>query len=161
MNSDCTLTGNANMEIEPLGKSTYPAWVTMRRDFWGDDEATVREAYEIYIEQNRAGRAITFFAVEEDGRHVGFVDAELRTDHVDGARASPVWYLEGVYVVPDRRGSGAGTFMVNHLETHVRDQGYSEIASDCEIGNHQSEAFHKAIGFSEAIRSIHFIKRLT
>ena len=148
------------MEIELLNDSTYPVWVVMRGDFWEDDEAKVREAYERYKEQNRVGTAITFFAVEKNERHVGFLDAEFRTDYVDGAQKSPVWYVEGVYVEPNRRGSGVGAFLMDHLETHVRDQGHTEIASACELGNDPSEAFHKAIGFREAIRSIHFVKRL-
>ena len=149
------------VRVEALDDSTLPVWVAMRHDFWEDDEEKVRAAYVRYKARNREGAAITFFAAEEDGRYVGFLDAELRLDHVDGARSSPVWYVEGVYVVPDKRGSGVGACPMARLEAHVQELGYSEMASDCEVGNDQSESFHKAVGFQEVTRSIHLIKRLS
>ena len=148
------------MRIEPLDDSTYPVWVEMRRDFWEDDEATVREAYARYKTQYRDNTAVTYFAVDEEERYLGFLDAELRSDFVDGAAGSPIWYVEGIYIVPGRRGTGVGRFLMNRFEDHVREQGHTEIASDCELGNDASEAFHKAVGFKEAIRSIHFVKAL-
>ena len=153
------------MRFEPLDESTLPIWSAMRNDFWGDDDATVQAAFARYKMRNQAGTALTFFGVAEDGRYIGFLDAELRTDYVEGAGASPVWFVEGVYVVPDKRRSGVGAHLMAHLEAHLeahaRDQGYSEIASDCELTDNRSETFHKAVGFQEVIRSIHFIKRLT
>lgn len=148
------------MKIEPLDDSTYAVWAEMRRDFWEDDEAKVREAYKRYKEQNSSGTAISFFAVDADGRHVGFLDAEFRTDYVDGAKESPIWYVEGIYVVPDKREFGIGTYLMRHFEAHVQNLGHTEVASACELGNDQSEAFHKSIGFREVIRSIHFVKRI-
>lgn len=36
----------------------------------------------------------------------------------------------------------------------------TEFASDCEVDNLASEQFHKAIGFKEVSRNIHFVKPL-
>jgi aminoglycoside 6'-N-acetyltransferase I len=132
----------------------------MRRDFWEDDEAKVHEAFEKYKVQNSEGAAITFFAAEDDGRYVGFLGAELRSDFVHGAEASPVWYVEGVYVMPDRRESGVGAFLLSSLEDYVRQNGYSKIASSCDLENGVSESFHKAMGFKEVSRAIQFVKGL-
>ena len=149
------------MTIEVLDDTTLPVWISMRRDFWEDDEATVKSAYERYKTQRRDGTAITFFAVDENGQYSGFLDGEIRVDYVQGAAASPVWYLEGIYVVPERRASGVGAFLLSSFEAHVRDQGFSEIASDCDLENVLSEAFHKAKGFREVLRTIHFAKDLS
>ena len=156
-----TILRTLPMRFEPLDESTLPTWSAMRNDFWGDDDATVQAAFARYKLRNRAGTAMTFFGVAEDGRYIGFLDAELRTDYVEGAGTSPVWFVEGVYVVPDKRRSGVGAHLIAHLEGHARDQGYSEIASDCELTDSRSEAFHKTAGFQEVIRSIHLIKCLS
>ena len=93
------------MRFKPLDESTLPIWSAMRNDFWEDDDATVQAAFARYKVRNHAGTAMTFLGVDEDGRYIGFLDAELRTDYVEGAGTSPVWFVEGVYVVPDKRRS--------------------------------------------------------
>ncbi len=150
-----------NIGTELLSGSTFKIWSVMRQDLWEEhDDAKDRADFKRYKVRQREGTAITFLGVTEDGRYVGFLDAELRTDYVEGATSSPIWYIEGIYVGPEERGSGVGSQLVQTLETHARAQGYSEIASDCELTDGGSEAFHKAVGFQEAIRSIHLIKRI-
>ena len=148
------------IRIELLDGSNFDAWFAMRRDFWEDDETFAREAFDVYRRRHAEGTAITFIAFEGGGRHLGFLDAELRTDYVQGAERAPVWYVEGVYVVPGRRGKGIGRILIGRLEDHVRATGCSEVASSCPVDNVDSEAFHKAMGFHEDLRTINFIKRL-
>ena len=151
------------MQTVALDESTLSVWAAMRRDFWGDDDETVQADFLRYQKRQPAGESYSFFARDEGGQYLGFVDAELRRDYVEGATDSPykpVWYLEGIYVIPAKRGSGVGAFMLAHLEAFVRSRGGAELASDCELANTASEAFHKAEGFKEAQRNIHFIKRL-
>ncbi len=50
--------------------------------------------------------------------------------------------------------------LLSRCEQWAREQGCTEFASDCELGNDGSLAFHLQMGFSEANRIICFTKRL-
>lgn len=91
---------------------------------------------------------------------VGFAQCQLRRDYVEGTETSPVGYLEGVYVKPDYRGCGYGKALVKACEEWARSKGCSEFASDCELHNTDSLAFHLRSGFTEANRIICFTKKL-
>ena len=92
---------------------------------------------------------------------VGFAHCSLRHDYVEGTNTSPVGYLEGVYVRPEYRGRGVAAQLLKSCEDWAKDIGCTEFASDCELQNTDSLAFHLSAGFSEANRTIHFTKRLS
>ena len=50
--------------------------------------------------------------------------------------------------------------MIGAFEKWARRMGCREVASDCEIGNVESEALHLACDFDEANRIICFVKRV-
>jgi len=54
------------------------------------------------------GRELALVAVEEPIGILGFAEASLRQDYVNGCKTSPVVFLEGIYVRPDCQGSGVG-----------------------------------------------------
>ena len=97
---------------------------------------------------------------EEDGQPVGFAQCGLRRDYVEGTETSPVGYLEGVYVSPTLRHRGVARTLVDCCADWARKQGCAEFASDCELDNADSLAFHLAAGFTEANRIICFTKKL-
>lgn len=90
----------------------------------------------------------------------GFAHCTLRRDYVEGSEESPTAYLEGIFVVPEHRGEGIASELLMRCEGWALEMGCAEIASDCELGNLDSERFHLRSGFSEANRVICFIKRL-
>ncbi len=94
------------------------------------------------------------------GRLVAFADCCLRHDYVEGCETSPVAYLEGIYVEAKWRGQGIAAALVRACEGWARELGCLEFASDADIRNHSSQAFHRALGFTEAARIVHFHKRL-
>ncbi|MBE6753463.1 MAG: GNAT family N-acetyltransferase [Ruminococcaceae bacterium] len=94
------------------------------------------------------------------GEVVGFAQAGLRHDYVEGTGTSPVGYLEGVCVREDFRHRGCAAALVAQCEQWARERGCSEFASDCELDNTASLAFHLGIGFEEAGRIICFKKSL-
>lgn len=96
----------------------------------------------------------------EDGAPVGFAQCQIRHDYVEGASASPTGYLEGVYVAPSHQHRGIAGQLLAACEGWAKTRGCTEFASDCEIDNAASLAFHLAKGFTEASRNIHFIKPL-
>ncbi len=100
------------------------------------------------------------FLAAEDGEDLGFAQVQLRHDYVEGADSSPVGYLEGIFVLPEYRNQGLAAALLARCESWAREQGCAEFASDCELGNDGSLAFHLALGFEEANRIICFRKAL-
>jgi len=100
------------------------------------------------------------FLAYEDIEPIGFAQCQLRHDYVEGCETSPVGFLEGVYVQPEHHRKGAARRLVAACEDWARSVGCTEFGSDCEIDNIDSLAFHLAIGFEEAGRTIWFNKKL-
>ena len=100
------------------------------------------------------------FLAAEDGEDLGFAQVQLRHDYVEGAETSPVGYLEGVYVREEARGRGVARALLRACESWAAEQGCREFASDCELTNAASLAFHLKAGFLEANRIICFVKPL-
>ncbi len=91
---------------------------------------------------------------------MGFAQCQLRRDYVEGTQSSPVGYLEGIFVQKDFRRAGYARLLLAACEVWAREQGCREFASDCELTNEESLAFHMKLGFREANRIICFTKTL-
>ncbi len=100
------------------------------------------------------------FLCLRDEEAVGFAQCQLRRDYVEGCEASPVGYLEGVYVEEGLRRRGVAAALLKACEGWALLQGCREFASDCELDNANSLRFHLASGFEEANRIICFVKKL-
>ena len=101
-----------------------------------------------------------YFLLEENAEAMGFAQCQLRRDYVEGTETSPVGYLEGIYVSPDLRGRGGAKALLKACESWAASWGCTEFASDCELDNTASLAFHLKMGFEEASRNIHFAKKI-
>lgn len=106
-----------------------------------------------------SGESVFFLAYEGDAP-VGFAQCQLRHDYVEGAETSPVGYLEGIYVKEAARTQGFASQLMKSCEAWARSEGCMDFASDCEIDNAESLAFHLKLGFREANRIICFVKGL-
>ena len=102
--------------------------------------------------------AAVFLARE--GEAVGFAQCQLRRDYVEGTQSSPVGYLEGIFVARPCRNRGYARALLAACQDWARARGCTEFASDCELTNSESLAFHLRMGFLEANRIICFTKRL-
>ena len=100
------------------------------------------------------------FLGEVDGQAIGFAQCQLRHDYVEGTETSPVGYLEGIYVDDACRGKGYARMLLFACEGWAKEMGCTEFASDCELENEGSLAFHLSMGFEEANRVICFAKKL-
>lgn len=96
-----------------------------------------------------------------DAVAVGFVEAALRTDYVNGTSTSPVAFLEGLYVRPECRHRGIARAMVDAVVAWARDCGCRELASDALLDNAGSHAMHRALGFVETERVVCFRRELS
>ena len=106
--------------------------------------------------------AIFLMFTEEDAvtKAIGFAQCQLRYDYVEGTNSSPVGYLEGIFMDEFYRRQGYARMLVNACEQWARKMGCTEFASDCELDNELSLAFHLRVGFVEANRIICFTKTL-
>lgn len=105
-------------------------------------------------------RYAQFVAAPAAGRPVGFAEASIRADHVNGTSSSPVGFLEGIYVVPGARRQGVATALVAAVARWAREAGCRELASDALLDNQASQAAHRALGFQETERVVYFRKSL-
>lgn len=116
----------------------------------------LREEFEALITNDDAAIFLYFI----DNLPIGFAQCQLRRDYVEGTETSPVGYLEGVLVVKEFRNLGYGRELVQACEEWAKHKGCTEFASDCELHNTDSLAFHLHSGFYEANRIICFTKKI-
>lgn len=100
-----------------------------------------------------------FVASGADGRLVAFIEVGLR-DYGEGCETSPVGYMEAWFVDEHIRGQKLGREMVHTAEQWAREKGCREMASDTWLENEASIAAHLKLGYKEAERLVHFVKRL-
>ena len=115
-----------------------------------------KEEFDVLLDRSDAA---VFLCLAED-KPVGFAQCQLRYDYVEGTETSPVGYLEGVFVEEEYRNQGYAAKLLAACEQWAKDKGCTEFASDCELENTQSFAFHLRCGFQEANRIICFTKKL-
>ena len=148
------------MRIEPVSAATLAGWTALRIALWPDEDAA--ELTE-QAEQWLAGsdrRQLNLVARGDDGTVIGFAEATIRHDYVNGCSTSPVAFLEGIYVDAAHRLRGVAAALVVAVADWGRAQGCSEFASDALLDNEASHAFHAAIGFVEQERVVCFAKPL-
>ena len=137
-----------------------PAWIAMRAQLWPDASAgSLAQDTSTYFASR--GRAIALLAFAGDNEAVGFAEATIRTDYVNGTDSSPVGFLEGWYVAPAWRARGIGRALVAAVEQWTRDRGCVELASDTWLDHVDSQRAHVGCGFEETERIVYFRKRLS
>ena len=112
------------------------------------------------FEEMLSSQEAAVYLLYADNQPVAFAQCQLRHDYVEGTETSPVGYLEGIYVDDTCRGKGYAKMLLCACENWAKDRGCIEFASDCELDNTGSLAFHLAMGFEEANRVICFAKKL-
>ena len=118
------------------------------------------EAFTAEYETLLADRNAAVFLCQVEGATVGFAQCQLRNDYVEGTETSPVGYLEGIFVAEGHRMQGYAGELLAACQQWAKEQGCTEFASDCELHNTQSLAFHLRCGFQEANRIICFTKKI-
>jgi aminoglycoside 6'-N-acetyltransferase I len=144
------------IEIETCGARDIADWVALRHALWSHDtrEELTRQALEL---MDRIGRAVTFLA-RIDTQLIGFAEATLRQDWVNGCATSPVVFLEGLYVAPAWRRRGAARRLCQAVENWARELGCSEVGSDTYLDYVESQQMHEALGFEETERVVCYRK---
>lgn len=144
--------------VRPVEPADAGDWIRLRSELWPVGcEDHPPEVAKYFSSPPR--NTICLIARSGGGVALGFAEVGLR-DYAEDCATSPVGYLEGIYVVPDRRGTGVGRALVRAGEAWARDRGCSEMASDRELTNEASGAFHEAVGFEETVRLVAYRKEL-
>ena len=144
------------MKIKQATKSDLLTVAELAAELW--PEHTAKELLEELSELDGDNSAL--FLVMEGEIPAGFAQCQLRHDYVEGAEHSPVGYLEGIYVREGHRGQGLAKALLASCEHWAKEKDCTEFASDCELDNSGSLAFHLSVGFAEANRIICFTKKL-
>jgi aminoglycoside 6'-N-acetyltransferase I len=143
--------------IESLNSNTLSVLAGMMHLLWPDcsEEEALREGESILISDHQQA-----FLAKEGNQYTGFVQVSLRNEFVEGATGSPVAYIEGIFVHAAYRMLGIGKELTGKAEEWAVEQGCAEIASDAELENKSSIAFHKKAGFREVNRIVCYIKKV-
>ena len=144
------------MEIRKADSCDSMLLAQLACHMWG---STPAEREPEFFELTTSPEAACFLAFNDENP-IGFAQCQLRHDYVEGCDTSPVGFLEGVYVDDAYRRSGVARALLSACEEWARSIGCSEFASDCEIDNHDSLAWHLKSGFEEMGRTIWFAKKL-
>ncbi|WP_282611409.1 aminoglycoside 6'-N-acetyltransferase [Pelagibius sp. Alg239-R121] len=148
------------MPIRIATTTDIEAWAELRVRLWADmtyeqhrDEAAAMLA-------RPSGEFVAFLDLADGTGIRAFAEAALRHDYVNGCQTSPVAYLEGIFVRPENRGAGIGRDLLKSVLSWAQQQGCSELASDADLDNLISHAFHRSLGFEETERVVYFRKLL-
>ncbi len=134
-----------------------PEWLHMRQGLWPDAPLEYLDFdLDDLLADSDAG---IFVASRADGGLVAFIEVGLR-DYGEGCETSPVGYIEAWYVDEHARGQKLGREMARVAEQWAREKGCTEMASDTWLENDVSIAAHLKMGYYEAERLVHFVKRL-
>lgn len=161
-------TGRSNMAIGLFGsESEYH----MRRADLADLDALARLAVLLWpnhdfaelkqaLDETLNDPEAAFFLCFSGDCPVGFAQCQLRHEYVEGTSGRPVGYLEGVYVAERDRKKGLAKGLLRQCEEWCLSKGCAEFASDCELSNETSHAFHTKSGFREVNRIVCFVKKI-
>lgn len=85
------------MDIRQMNRTHLDHWRGLRKQLWHShpDDAHLADGEEIL----QADHLASFIAMA-DGVAIGFADASIRHDYVNGCDSSPVAFLEGIFVLP-------------------------------------------------------------
>jgi len=147
------------MIIEAANIGHLGAWSLLRHALWprmtaAEHERDIRRAF---FDETKSTAA---FVAIVDGELIGFAEASVRHDYVNGCETSPVAFLEGIYVTPANRRQGVANALSASAEEWGRSRGCVEFASDTPLDNDASQRMHTALGFEETERVVFFRKRI-
>jgi aminoglycoside 6'-N-acetyltransferase I len=151
----------AGVELARLSPTEVETWAALRHALWPDasEHEHAAEAAQLFVR----GDAYCVLLALRDGNVVGFAEAALRRDYVNGCETSPllpVAFLEGIFVDPAHRGRGIARQLCDRVAVWARTQGAREFASDALIDNSESHTMHRALGFTETERVVYFRREL-
>jgi aminoglycoside 6'-N-acetyltransferase I len=146
------------MKIRPATATDKQEWQRLRTLLWPEQPAD----HGVEIDRYFAEQSVytTTFVIElSENQLGGFIEMRIR-NYAEGCSSDLVAYIEGWYVEADLREQGLGGQLIMVAEEWARQQGLTEIASDCLINNEVSLKAHLALDFEEVERIVCLRKSL-
>jgi aminoglycoside 6'-N-acetyltransferase I len=149
-NGDGSSPDPAAPTIRPATREDADAWLELRRALWPSER---KRAHLAEMETFLSGAFdpwpwTALLAFDGSGRAIGFIEVSERP-YADACEGGPVAYVEGWFVVPDRRDRGVGRALMAAAEEWGRLRNCVEMGSDSASNNRLSIAAHKALGFMD------------
>lgn len=132
--------------------------IRMRIALWPDCPAAMHRYEMRSLAQRSRVRGILVLD-RGNGRLGGFIELSVRP-RVDGSMSDRLGYVEGWYVDPDLRDAGWGRRMIRAAGIWTAARGLTELGSDAELAQAGAMRAHRACGFRETFRLVHFLKNL-
>jgi len=145
------------LHISPIKPSDFEIWVNFSLALFPN---TSKEEMEADLRRIAKLHKYQTFIARKDGSSIGYATVTLRTDHVEGAKTSPVGYLEAIYVQPEYRNHGVARALFHQGQAWCKEKGCSEMGSDTWHWNKDAQAFHEKLGFKEEDILVHFYKKI-
>lgn len=136
--------------IIPVSKENEKDWAKLCSALWPDSSP------KDFLAERSRGELPYEYLYYCDGVPCGFISLSVRTDYVEGCSEGPVAYIEGIFVKEEYRRRGIARELVDYAKTWALAHDCHQLASDCELENKTSEAFHRKVGFKEVNRIIAF-----
>lgn len=149
----------AAMIIREAEYSDLPEWSRMRTVLWPDTPDNHVAEIQAYFDGASIDIVETLVLESGDGALGGFIELNIRS-FAEGSRNKGVPFIEAWYVDPQYRGADWGGKLVGAAEQWALGRGYTEIASDTQVGNTSGQAAHVALGFKEVERVVCYLKDL-
>jgi aminoglycoside 6'-N-acetyltransferase I len=97
------------MRIEPINAVMKPEWLALRVALWPDEAANLEGDLDRMLTDCVAAN---FIARDAGGTAIGFIEAMVRHDYVNGCETSPVAFVEGLFVTEPHRRQGVAQALV-------------------------------------------------
>jgi len=148
----------SSFKVLVLSQENIEAWCQLRNLLWPNHPINehIKDGRKV-IESNNLK---SFLVRNDNGRFIGFADASIRKDYVNGCEHSPVAYLEGIFILDEFRQLGLSSLLLNEVESWGKLKGCLELASDTSLDNHASKNMHKKLGFTPTETVVFFKKNL-
>ncbi len=117
------------LTIRPVRPADAESWERLRGDLWPDGRADHRREIASFFAGTLAEPVAVLVGENSEGRIIALVELSIRTDlpSLVGIRTG---YVEGLYVVPEKRGRGITRFLLRASVDWVRAQQCTAFASD-------------------------------
>jgi aminoglycoside 6'-N-acetyltransferase I len=115
-------------QIRPICAQDADAWLAMRRALWPEPPDDHAGEIATFFE-GRATDPLAVFVAERDGSCVAIMELAIRTD-LPGCAAHRVGYVEGLYIVPEHRGSSLAKELLRVAQGWAREHECVAFASD-------------------------------
>lgn len=132
------IMSDPSSDIRHMNKTHLEHWRGLRKQLWPGhpDDAHLADGEEILQTDHLAS-----FIAMADGVAIGFADASIRHDYVNGCDSSPVVFLEGIFVLPSFRQRGVAKQLIAAVQRWGKNKGCREMASDTSPENTISRKF--------------------